>query len=149
MVASSGWGTRARAMEGETALGEWRPGTVIPGAAGEEMARSDGRTLELARDPSGSRTLFYGRRADGAVVFDSRLGRVISLMGRPPLDPVGLATYLSTAYVPAPDTLIQGVRAGPPGSVVRLGDASETVQPPDPFPEPLEEADEVLRERLR
>lgn len=131
-------------------MGEWRPGMALGrDGASQEGARSDGRTLVLWRDPIGERTLFYGRRSDGTVVFGERLGEIIAAMGRPPLDPVGLATYLSTAYVPAPDTLVQGIRAVPPGATVELDATSERLDAPLSLPAPEEAPDEALRLRLR
>ena len=77
--------------------------------------RDETRRLHLARDPLGTRSMYWGRRADGEVVFGTRLHDVLRAGVRGPLNPAALVSYLSCAYVPGEATLVQGISAVPPG----------------------------------
>ncbi|MBV9132877.1 MAG: asparagine synthase (glutamine-hydrolyzing) [Chloroflexi bacterium] len=84
--------------------------------------------LFLARDRLGIKPLYY-YTADGLFVFASEL-RALLASGLVPrrLDPLGLADYLTYQSLPAPRTMIQDVRALPPGAwlvVDRLGQVRE------------------------
>ncbi|NOY24477.1 MAG: hypothetical protein GXP62_01255, partial [Oligoflexia bacterium] len=81
------------------------------------MARWDpaGRTLWLARDPFGTRPLFWARQGD-QVAFASDIGTLCALpwVSRDPaID--HLAEYLSFRYVHSPATLLRDVSSVPPG----------------------------------
>jgi asparagine synthase (glutamine-hydrolysing) len=95
----------------------------IQGAFALAWFGQDG-ALHLARDPVGERSLYYARyrseRGDGWV-FASTL-RSLLAAGLVPreVDRVGVAEYLSYAYVPGSRTLVEGVRAVLPGEIVRL-----------------------------
>lgn len=111
---------------------------------------SDGRSLRLRRDAIGHAPLFWGRAADGAVHAATHLGPLLGPLGRPPLDPLGVAAFLSCAYVPAPWSLIQGISAVEPGTevVVTATGAHRAVWAELPAA-PRAAPDEVLRARLR
>lgn len=69
----------------------------------------------LARDRLGVKPLYYAER-DGLLLFASELkGLLASGLIAPDLDPVALETYLTLGFVPAPLTLLDGVRKLPPG----------------------------------
>jgi asparagine synthase (glutamine-hydrolysing) len=73
------------------------------------------RELFLARDRLGVKPLYY-YSDEGVFVFASEV-RALLASGLVPrrLDPLGLGEYLTYQSVPAPRTLIHGVRALPPG----------------------------------
>jgi asparagine synthase (glutamine-hydrolysing) len=73
------------------------------------------RELFLARDRLGVKPLYY-YSDEGTFVFASEV-RALLASGLVPrrLDPLGLGEYLTYQSVPAPRTLIHGVRALPPG----------------------------------
>jgi asparagine synthase (glutamine-hydrolysing) len=114
---------------------------------------AEGR-LHLARDPLGHRSLYWGRRPDGSIAWGTRLAAVLAQGVARALDPVALATYLVTAYVPGTATLVAGVRAVPPGvELVFARDGAGAPRattswalPPTP---PAFEPEAVLRDRLR
>jgi asparagine synthase (glutamine-hydrolysing) len=72
--------------------------------------------LFLARDRLGIKPLYYYAE-EGLFVFASEVRALLasSLVPRR-LDPLGLGEYLAYQSLPAPRTLIQGVRALPPGA---------------------------------
>lgn len=87
--------------------------------------------LHLARDPIGHRSLYWGRRRDGSVAWATRLAAVLADGVPRALDPVALASYLATAYVPGTATLVAGVRAVPPGVELAFRPGIAT---PEPWP---------------
>jgi asparagine synthase (glutamine-hydrolysing) len=91
----------------------------IEGAFAVAWMTPDG-ALHLARDPIGERSLYYARVASGWV-FASSL-RALLAAGLVPrcVDRVGVAEYLSYAYVPGSRTLVEGVRAVVPGTILHL-----------------------------
>jgi asparagine synthase (glutamine-hydrolysing) len=91
----------------------------IEGAFAVAWMTPDG-ALHLARDPIGERSLYYARAASGWV-FASSL-RALLAAGLVPrcVDRVGVAEYLSYAYVPGSRTLVEGVRAVVPGTILHL-----------------------------
>ncbi len=76
--------------------------------------------LFLARDRLGIKPLYY-YSADGAFVFASEVRALLAsdLIPRR-LDQAGLWHYLAYQCVPAPRTLVDGVRALPPGTCLRV-----------------------------
>ena len=78
------------------------------------------QVLWLARDPVGSRPLFWARQ-DGRLAFCSELPPLLGLpwVSRD-IAVDHLAEYLSFRYVHAPRTLLRDVSAVPPGHVLRL-----------------------------
>lgn len=91
----------------------------IEGAFALAWITPDG-ALHLARDPIGERSLYYARVGND-YVFASTL-RALLAAGLVPrnVDRIGVAEYLSYAYVPGTRTLVEGVRAVLPGEIVRL-----------------------------
>jgi asparagine synthase (glutamine-hydrolysing) len=98
----------------------------IEGAFALAWIAPDG-ALQLARDPVGERSLYYARGRNG-YVFASTL-RALLAAGLVPrcVDRVGVAEYLSYAYVPGSRTLVEGVRAVLPGEIVRLDPNGEGI----------------------
>jgi asparagine synthase (glutamine-hydrolysing) len=81
-------------------------------------------TLLLGRDRFGEKPLFYSDRPDG-FVFASELGALIADTRTPTsLSLPALDAYLALQYVPAPDTIYEGVKKLPPGHTltVRCGE---------------------------
>jgi asparagine synthase (glutamine-hydrolysing) len=81
--------------------------------------------LFLSRDRLGIKPLYY-YKGDGYFLFASEVRALLvtELVPRV-LDPVALWEYLAYQSVPAPRTLIKGVRALMPGSWLRIGAAGE------------------------
>jgi asparagine synthase (glutamine-hydrolysing) len=78
------------------------------------------RVLTLARDRVGEKPLLYGR-VGGAVAFGSELRALRCLPGGPTdLDPAAVAAYLRFGFVPAPHSILAGVRKVPAGCLVRI-----------------------------
>ncbi|MBN2475606.1 MAG: asparagine synthase (glutamine-hydrolyzing) [Pirellulales bacterium] len=88
-------------------------------------------TLVLARDPFGVKPLYYWQGA-GTFVFSSELKPMLRLV-RATLDPASLAELLRLRYLPAPDTLFQGMKKVRPGHLVEIdlasGDLSTSEEP--------------------
>lgn len=74
--------------------------------------------LLLARDRVGKKPLYY-RDADGQLAFASEL-KALSVVSPGPreVDPVALHHYLTYQYVPAPWSILRGVRKLPPGCLL-------------------------------
>ena len=84
------------------------------------VALWDGRKRRglIARDRLGIKPLYYAQR-DGLLLFASELkGLLASGLIDGELDPVGLELYLTLGMVPAPWTLLRGVRKLPPGHTI-------------------------------
>lgn len=80
------------------------------------------RRLMLARDRMGIKPLYYAER-DGRLGFASELKALLEWPGiTRTLDRRALRDYLVLEYVPTPDTMIEGVRQLPPGSVAVFED---------------------------
>ncbi|MFF3937322.1 asparagine synthetase B family protein [Streptomyces phaeofaciens] len=104
------------------------------------LAVLDGRDLVLIRDHVGARTLFYARAADAWAASTSlrALRRWPALGTRVNLSAV--RSFLTFAYLPGEETLLEGVREVLPGRVLRLaadGTVTETVhwEPRERIPE--------------
>lgn len=84
------------------------------------LAWLEGGELRLARDPIGERTLYYAQ-VPGGLLFASTL-RALLASGRvaPRLNLAGIGSYLSYAYVPGEETLVEGIREVLPGEVLRF-----------------------------
>ncbi|HXJ21226.1 MAG TPA: asparagine synthase (glutamine-hydrolyzing) [Polyangia bacterium] len=77
-------------------------------------------TLLLARDRFGEKPMFYAERADG-FVFASELGALMADERTPAtLSLPALDAYLALQYVPAPETIYQGVKKLPAGHTLEL-----------------------------
>jgi len=80
------------------------------------------RRLVLARDRMGEKPLFYGSH-DGLLLFASELRALVAYPGFPRrLDHEALSQYLCLEYVPAPGSLIEGVRKLEPGTAIVVED---------------------------
>ncbi len=80
------------------------------------------RTLFLARDRMGKKPLFWGV-FDGEMVFGSELRAMLAHPAVPRrVDPDALYRYLTLDYVPAPRSILEGVRKVVPGGFVRFRD---------------------------
>lgn len=78
------------------------------------------RELSLARDRLGEKPLYVGEVA-GVVAFGSELTVVRSVPGAAPaVDRRAVALYVRHGFVPAPWTLLEGVRKVRPGTVVTV-----------------------------
>ena len=84
-----------------------------------ELQNPDGELI-LARDPVGHRSLYWSKAPDGSPTWAFRLRDAIPDGNSRRLDPIALATYLATAYVPGHRTLLTGVEAVEAGSRVHL-----------------------------
>ena len=82
----------------------------------------DEQILFLARDRLGIKPLFYAE-AGGGLVFASELKGILAHGAvKVELDPEGLDHYLTFMYVPAPRTVVKGVRKLRPGHTLTLRD---------------------------
>jgi asparagine synthase (glutamine-hydrolysing) len=91
----------------------------------------------LIRDRVGVLPLYYVV-ADGILAFASEIKALLAaLPTAPALDQTQLASYLMRRAVPAPNTLLRGVRKVPPGHVVRVSaDGRIRTEPYWTLPEP-------------
>jgi len=114
------------------------------------------RRLTLARDRAGEKPLFYAR-CDGMFVVASELRAIASLPGHAwHLDPRGIFDYLALRYVPAPRTVLAGVHALPPGTLMTIEPGGEAQlrhffafdRAVDPAPRPLDELADALEAAL-
>ena len=81
------------------------------------------RTLFLARDRLGIKPLFYAELPGSRLLFASELKAILAHGGiARELDPEGLDQYLTFMYVPAPRTIVRGVRKLPPGHTLTVRD---------------------------
>ena len=79
------------------------------------------RRLNLARDGAGERTLVYAL-VDGGLCFATSLRDLLALARAPrTINVAGVASYLSTAYVPGRETLVAGVFELLPGEHLVFG----------------------------
>lgn len=103
------WGVRAtlERAAGMFAIGLWD--------------RQD-QTVYLARDRIGIKPLYYGVFG-GQLVFASELRPIVKWLGTlPPVSGNALASYLRLGYVPAPDSILQGIEKLTPGAFVAFRD---------------------------
>ena len=112
-------------------LDEWRSLLLrnrirtVSGAFAAAWKEPDG-TLCLARDGIGERSLFYAHLPNG-LIFGSTL-RTLLDTGRVPLrlNLPALARYLSYAYIPGRETLVEGIHKLLPGEIIRYRGGSLT-----------------------
>jgi len=77
------------------------------------------RELILARDRLGIKPLYYARDSRG-LTFASEIKALLSWLGKPEVNPDGLAQFLQSNFTCAPTTLLQSVEKLPPGHVARI-----------------------------
>jgi len=117
------------------------------------------RNLILARDRMGIKPLYYAEH-DGELLFGSELKCIFAHPGFPRnLCMAGLNCFLSLNYVPAPYTLVEGIRKLLPGNVMEWRNGKLSVHsyvrkeaaPPAPrsIGEACEELDDLLQKSLR
>lgn len=116
------------------------------------IAWRDATGVHLARDPIGHRSLYYAV-AGGELVFASRLHALVDAFEIPRrIDARSVAAFLSYAYVPGRNTMIEGVFEVLPGEVVHFDRARGLARsmfwdlPPE---RPTDETDEALIAQLR
>lgn len=104
--------------------------------------------IHLARDPFGVKPLYYAQRSD-RVVFASEIRPLLALT-QDTLSTANLAELLRLRYLPAPDTLFEGIRKVRPGHVITMGlDRPQLSCDEAPFVKPLPEASRLsYREAL-
>lgn len=111
--------------DAETLVEAWaRDGaSVLPGlrgffAFGVWSDRDE--ELVLARDRLGKKPLYYAVQA-GRVAFASEVrGLLAGGFGTAAISPVGLSRYLSVGCIPPPLTIVDGIRAVPPATVLTV-----------------------------
>ncbi len=126
------------------------------------------RALTLARDRFGEKPLYYGM-AGGALVFGSELK---ALRAHPGLvatvDRASLSQLLRFAYVPAPWSILAGIRKLPAATWLRVASRADADRAPTPYwslqdvaergasrlfegdePEAVRQLDRVLRESIK
>jgi len=87
------------------------------------------RRLVLARDRVGEKPLHYWRDGE-RLAFASEIKALLALLpATPPLSPDSINTYLHYQYVIEPDTLLEGVRKVPAGSILEIDGAHWDAQP--------------------
>ena len=108
------------------------------------------RSCFLSRDPLGVKPLFYSVTRSGNLVFSSELR---AMLLHPEVDDAideeGLSEYLTSLYVPAPRTILRGVRKLSPGEslVWRAGAVRKWRYWTIPEPEVSAESREAVKER--
>src|SRR5512143_1726149 len=75
--------------------------------------------LILARDRLGIKPLYYCRDSRG-LAFASEIKGLLPWLGKPEVDPHGLARFLQSNFTSAPLTLLQGVTKLPSGHLARI-----------------------------
>jgi asparagine synthase (glutamine-hydrolysing) len=120
--------------------------------------------LFIARDRYGKKPLFLYQK-NGVLLFASEIKAILAFPGvEREVDHAALWDYFSYRYVPAPATLLRGIRKLMPGSylICERGNATETRYflpadqaapiaepiPPDPVGSFLEKLDEAVRIRM-
>lgn len=114
------------------ALARWKEGALqrLEGMFALAFHDTDTGHLLLARDRMGIKPLYHYRDGTGALLFASEV-RALLESGRVPrrLDRRVLPDFLSQQTAPTPETLVEDVRALPPGHLARFdGDDFEEEQ---------------------
>jgi len=117
---------------------------------------SRSQTLFAAVDPLGKKPFYY-TTDDGVLRFGSELKCLLvgETARRPEVDADAVLLYLSLGYIPAPWTVLRGVRKLPPGHRLVASADGSRVEPywrvprrPPPFAGSRSDAEHELRERL-
>lgn len=104
----------ALARRGTAALG------LVKGMFAFALYNRHAHTLLLARDRLGKKPLLYVRTSEW-FAFASEAAALLKLpFVRARLDPAALASYVHYLYVPAPATMIEGMRKLPPASTLEI-----------------------------
>lgn len=84
------------------------------------------RTLSFARDRIGEKPLYFGI-IDGRLLFASELSALKqALAGEPAIDRASLARFVQFSYIPAPQTIYQGIYKLRPGHLLSLRSILDT-----------------------
>ncbi len=83
--------------------------------------------LILARDRLGIKPLYYCRDSRG-LAFASEIKALLPWLGKPEVDPQGLAQLLQSNFTCAPRTLLQGVTKLPPAHLARIDTRALTIE---------------------
>lgn len=108
------------------------------------------RVLSLARDRFGEKPLYYGRAADGALIFGSELKALRAYThfhGR--LNHDSVAGLLRFNYISAPQTIYSGVHKLPAASVLRIAATADIDSDPSLYWSVEELAAAAKREPFR
>lgn len=106
------------------------------------------RALHLIRDRLGIKPL-YVHGTPGFLAFGSELRALMTLAEIPrAIDRAALLQYLRYLYVPAPRSILEGVRKLPPGHHLVVRDVTRELPPSEPFWSLLEAADAGYRNQL-
>lgn len=76
--------------------------------------------LILARDRLGIKPLYCAQNERG-LAFASEIKGLLPFIGKPEVDPIGLAQFLQSNFTCAPDTLFRQVKKVLPGTVIKFG----------------------------
>jgi asparagine synthase (glutamine-hydrolysing) len=80
--------------------------------------------LLIVRDRYGEKPLFYAERG-GRLDFASELDALLAgIEHEPELDPAAVDAFFVFGYVPGPGTIVEGIRALPPGHLLRWSSAT-------------------------
>jgi len=79
-----------------------------------------GHRLFLARDPMGIKPLYYAQFGSHFIFSSEVRSLLCTGLGQPRLDPAGLINYLTFGSAYDPLTLVDGIRALPPGETLIL-----------------------------
>jgi len=124
----------------------------------------DKRQLLLARDPLGIKPLYVARASDQgggwSLAFASELRALLAsgLLGKPQLDPQGVASAVWNGFVVGPGTAVRGVELLLPGHLTAFDGVGNTIRDedfwsiPDHAPEPTMDEEQlagILEEGLR
>ncbi|RRR66075.1 MAG: asparagine synthase [Candidatus Viridilinea halotolerans] len=105
------------------------------------LAIWDGTCLTLVRDPVGGRTLFYSQAGNVWAAASHLLALRRWPLLRPSLNLSAVQSFLTFAYIPGAETLLEGVYELLPGQYMRLGPGAQRSSgfawlpqevPPDP-----------------
>ena len=97
------------------------------GCTASRCGDSEARRFYLGRDPLGVKPVYYAVH-DGKLLFASEIKAILEHPGfSAAVEPRALEAYLSLGYVPAPLTLLRGVRKLPPASVLKVEDGEVTI----------------------
>ena len=83
------------------------------------------KTLFMARDRLGKKPLYYGRQADGGLVFGSELSALAPVPGlRRQISAAAVDDFFAYGYVPDPHTIYEGIQKLPAAHYLLLREGS-------------------------
>jgi asparagine synthase (glutamine-hydrolysing) len=105
----------------------------LVGMFGIAVWDAEERSLHLIRDRLGIKPLHYFWEP-GLLAFGSELRALMALREVPrAIDPVAALQFLRYLYVPAPRTILGGVRKLPPGHHLTIREVTRELPPSEPF----------------